>query len=313
MACHSSELTGSPPPWPRWQARWALLRPGFLGVSLSAVLVGLASHIDAEPGSWIRALAVLVLLALVHAAANAWNDLQDARSGADAANTERMAPFSGGSRALIEGGLAVEDALRVVALLAALSLLGGCMLVATSQPALLGVCAAGGLLAWAYSAPPLSLMRRGWGEVCVAACWALIPLGAHLTMGGALAAQAATLAISPALGACAILVAANLADLSADRLHGKHTLVVRLGAQRGVGLFWLLQIGLWIWSLFCLVTAAWPSIAWITLLALPPSLISLRAAMASLQDRVALARAIPAAIQASLLHNLLLAFSLWWG
>lgn len=294
-------------PWPRWRARWALLRPGFLGVSASAALVGLAMPVPSQPLLALKALAVLVLLALAHAAINAWNDVEDARSGADAANHGRLAPFCGGSRALQEGGMALRDARRLVALLGLLTVSGGVLLTALSTLSLLWVGMLGALLGWAYSAPPLALMRRGWGEPAVALAWALIPIGAHLAIGGSLSGDLLSLAVFPALGACAILVIANLADREADAAHGKRTLVVRLGATRTVAVFSLLHGLLWLWLITCASLGAWP--AW-TLLALAgalPGLRAVRLGVASLGDREVLRLAIPAAIQASLLGNLGLA------
>lgn len=300
-------------PWPRWQALWALTRPGFLSVSISAALVGLAQHASLQTPLLLKTALVLVLVTLAHAAINAWNDVHDARSGADASNHGRLAPFCGGSRALQEGGLNLSDAQRLVWVLVALVIAGGLTLTALSQRGVLWVGLLGLFLGWAYSAPPLALMRRGWGELTVALCWSLIPIGAHLALGGTLHVQLMLIALGPAVGACSILVIANVADLQADADNGKRTLVVRLGAARALHGFIVLQAGLWALLAFAVWNAHWPQLSLLTLLALPLSLYAIRLARQSCYQRVPLKGAIAAAIQTSLIYNLALAIGLGLG
>ena len=84
-------------------------RPAFLSVTFVGCLLGLAS----AAASGIRldpALATLTLFfALVaHAGANVINDYYDALSGCDGANTERVFPFTGGSRFIQNGVLSLR-------------------------------------------------------------------------------------------------------------------------------------------------------------------------------------------------------------
>ena len=78
---------------------FAATRPAFLSVTFVGCLLGLATalgggiHVDPALAS------VTLFFALVaHAGANVINDYYDARSGCDAANTERVFPFTCGSR-----------------------------------------------------------------------------------------------------------------------------------------------------------------------------------------------------------------------
>ena len=75
-------------------------------------------------------------------------------------------------RRLVAGGAAV-GLVVVAGLLLALHSGGGLLLIG----------ATGLLLGWAYSAPPLSLMSRGLGELTVAACWWLVVVGADYVVG----------------------------------------------------------------------------------------------------------------------------------
>ncbi|MDP1635484.1 MAG: prenyltransferase, partial [Gallionellaceae bacterium] len=78
---------------------FAATRPPFLSVTFAACLIGLATA--AADGTVLRPLAAFftVFFALVaHAGINVLNDYYDALNGTDAANTERLFPFTGGSR-----------------------------------------------------------------------------------------------------------------------------------------------------------------------------------------------------------------------
>ena len=78
-------------------------RLAFLGVTLIAVLIGLAgahaAGIELDPA---KALATLFFALIAHAAANVINDYHDRDN--DARNDERVYPFTGGSR-FIQNGL----------------------------------------------------------------------------------------------------------------------------------------------------------------------------------------------------------------
>ena len=293
--------------WPRWQALWALTRPGFLWLSISAAMLGLAGHTGWRAEDMWRAALIVLLIAAAHAAINAWNDVHDALSGADASNLDRFAPFCGGSRALQEGGLDGVDARRLVLGLSVVTVGGGLWLAVHAEPMLLWIGALGLLLGWAYSAPPLALMRRGLGELTVAICWGLIPLGARLALDDQVTSLGWLMPLAPAVGACAILVVANIADADADGANGKRTLVVRLGPQRAITLFMALQSALWLLLTGAVWLGAWPCWTLLALLALPFSLLAMRRAQAARANREPLRHAIPAAIQTSLVFNLALA------
>ena len=87
-----------------------MTRPGFLAITVVGCLLGIASA-DAcghPPKGW-TALATLVLAAMAHAAGNVLNDVHDAASGADAANTGGIFPFTGGTRLIQQGVVSVQQ------------------------------------------------------------------------------------------------------------------------------------------------------------------------------------------------------------
>ncbi|MDO9364902.1 MAG: prenyltransferase, partial [Methylotenera sp.] len=83
---------------------FAATRPAFLVATLAACLLGQAgaiySGIQIQP---LTAVLTVLLALIVHAGVNVINDYFDALNGTDASNTERLYPFTGGSRFIQNG------------------------------------------------------------------------------------------------------------------------------------------------------------------------------------------------------------------
>lgn len=78
---------------------WAATRPPFLLAALMASLIGLSTaHFSGLAMSWWAAVLTLIGAMAVHAGINVLNDYYDALNGTDGMNTERIYPFTGGSR-----------------------------------------------------------------------------------------------------------------------------------------------------------------------------------------------------------------------
>ena len=230
---NTGERSGAPPRSPSLAALLAATRPGFLGLALVAVLLGLASAIhDGFPiTAWTAALSLLGAV-LAHGGANALNDYYDHLNGCDAGNVQRIPPFTGGGRTIQEGRTTPAQVAAIGwTLFGATAVIGGILLVATG-PGLLLFGLAGLLLGWLYSAPPLFLAGRGWGEVTVAAAFGLlIPTGAAYVQSGELHSLALAAGAPLAVLTAAILYINQFPDYAADRLTGKRHWVVRLGPR----------------------------------------------------------------------------------
>ena len=208
----------------------AATRPAFLLVTLVACLVGLAvahgSGVRLDP---LTALATVLLALVAHAAGNVINDYHD--RDADRLNTGRLFPFTGGSRFIQNGVLSArQTAMLGYGLLAAV-IPGGLWLAWNAGPGLLAIGAGGLLVAWAYSAPPLYLVGRGLGELCIVAAWLLVVAGADYVQRGAFSALPFAAGLSYALLVANLLYINQFPDHAGDAAAGKRTLVVRLGPQ----------------------------------------------------------------------------------
>lgn len=258
-------------------ARLALLlratRPGFLVVTAVACAIGIAAALACGCGARpLDAVATVVLALLAHAAANVYNDWADDRNGADAINTERIFPFSGGSRLIQNGELDAGRTRQLAAALALLAIGGGIVLAARAGPGLMAIGIAGAAIGWAYSSPRVALMSRGAGELAVAAAWWLVVVGADYVQRLRLHDIAAIAGVSFALLVAAILLVNEFPDRRADAAVGKRTVVVRLGPGRSAVLYALLAAAAHAW-----VFAWWwwdwlPSTAWWALASAPLSL-----------------------------------------
>jgi 1,4-dihydroxy-2-naphthoate polyprenyltransferase len=287
-------------------------RPPFLLASLVPALVGLATAVGS--GVEIHSLLALCTIlgaVLFHAAANVLNDYYDALNGTDDCNTQRLYPFTGGSRFIQNGVLSKAQTARFGFALLLTGILLGLYLLQHSDRGLLLIGLLGTFIAWAYSAPPLSLNSRGLGELCIATAFGLlIIVGADYVQRGEFSWFPLLLAVPYGLLTSNLLYINQFPDREADEKAGKHHLVVRLGPQRGRWGYLLLLMLANFW-LLGLVLSGWVT-PW-ALLALLAAPLGLKAAVLLLQHAhqpVQLVPAIRMTIASLLLHGLLLSLGL---
>jgi 1,4-dihydroxy-2-naphthoate octaprenyltransferase len=219
-------------------------RPPFLIASLLPVLVGTAW----ASAAFHRFNALLFGLALAatvlaHAATNVYNDVGDDVIGADAGNTDRIYPYTGGSRFIQTGLLSRSQMTRLALGLAAAALTLGALLAVLRGPGviLLGVVGLGlGLL---YSLPGAQLSARGIGEAAVAIGFGALPvLGSAWLQTGFIDSAAVLLCVPVSAWVAAILIINEVPDIEADRRAHKRTLVVRWGAGGARWIYWGLTL-----------------------------------------------------------------------
>ena len=172
--------------------------------------------------------------ALLHLAANTFNDYFDWTSGTDEGNNDYFLPFSGGSRS-IELGLITPRKLFVVASVAlAAAAACGAALALMDRPLVLAFGAVGALSGFFYTAPPLRLAaRRGLGELFVGLNFGpLMTAGAAYAMRGTLLPEDFLVGIPMGLLTTAILWVNEIPDTPADVRAGKVHLVATLGVSR---------------------------------------------------------------------------------
>lgn len=286
-------------------------RPAFLSVTLFAVLIGLAAaYRDGVAIHAGTALATLLFALVAHAGINVFNDYYDALNGTDAINTERLFPFTGGSRFIQNGVLTTGATARFALALFTVVVAAGLWLTAVSAPGLVAIGIAGLVIGWGYSAPPLKLVSRGWGEPCVWAGFALIAAGSDFVQRGGFSAAPLVAATPYALLVANILFINEFPDRRADEAVGKRTWVVRLGPRRARSVYAAVVIGANAWLAGAVALGALPLSALSAMLAAVPSVQAAWRLHRHAEAPAALAPAIKATIAAACLQGALLAGAL---
>ncbi len=289
----------------------AATRPPFLLAAVVPILLGLAwtawSGYAIDP---VKAILTMVAGVLLNAGINVLNDYYDDLNGTDALNGERIFPFTGGSRFIQNGVLTRRQTLIYgVGLMMAVVLIGA-WLIQVTGPTLLWLGLFGMLLGWGYSAPPLRFNGRGLGELAVLVGFSLLPLGTALVQTGELNWPLLWAALPLGLLTANLLYINQFPDRKADILVGKLHWVARLEPRTARWGYVLIAALAWGLFLALVATGRLPLLA---LIALPPAVLSFRAArilLAHADQPARLAPAIPLTILATLAHGALLSLAL---
>ena len=206
------------------------LRAPFLTGSVVPVIIGAALAFKEGEFVFSYFLVALIGVAGLHLGANLLNDYYDA-GGSDPINL-RLTPFSGGSRVIQNGEVAKGAVLAMALLFFAIGVFAGFWFVFKGRPLVFVIGLMGFAAGWIYSAPPLQLMSRGWGEVLIFFAFGpLVSLGTYYVMSGSLSGSAFLLGIPQGFFITGVIWINQFPDYEADRQAGKNNLVVRLGPK----------------------------------------------------------------------------------
>jgi len=214
---------------------YRLADPKIMLASLVPFLSGMAiAHREGATVPLLLLFGALAALFGVEVGKNAVNDLFDFRSGADlGVRPEERTPFSGGKRVLVDGLLTERQVIASAVGGFAFALLFGSYVAVARDPRLLLLGAAGAAVSIAYTAPPLALAYRGWGEIAVFLAYGPgIVLGADWLFERRISPAAIWASLSLGALIANVLVVNEVPDERADREAGKRTWVVRLGRRR---------------------------------------------------------------------------------
>jgi 1,4-dihydroxy-2-naphthoate octaprenyltransferase len=290
---------------------FAATRPAFLTASLMACLIGLATAWHGDLAFDVPlALVTLLFALLAQAGVNVLNDYYDALNGTDAQNTERIFPFTGGSRFIQNGVLTVAQTRNFGFALFAGVVLAGLWLMERSAPQLLYVGLAGLFIGWAYSAPPFRLNSRGLGELCVAAGFLAITVGSDFVQRKGFAAAPFVAGLSYALLVTNLLYINQFPDRTADTAAGKLHWVARLQVQHARWGYALIVALAYVWLLLSVLLGWLPVLALLALLALPLSVQAARLLLRHAAKPQQLGDAIKLTIAAMMAHGALLSLAL---
>ena len=208
----------------------------------SLIPVGIATALAyTEQGvfSILRLLLVAVVMSCAHLAVNFFNDYFDYRYGVDPPHPPR--PFSGGSQVIQEGLQSPVEFLGQALVMTSLALAATIGLTLLSGPAVLAFTAVGAFLGYFYSARPLLLSWRGFGELTAGLCFGpLVMAGTYYVQVRDFSPAGLLLSLVPGALIAAVLFINQYPDRDTDRLAGKRTLIVQLGPRQALPVLYLL-------------------------------------------------------------------------
>tara|TARA_B100001964_G_C14261902_1_gene616113 strand:- start:1298 stop:2197 length:900 start_codon:yes stop_codon:yes gene_type:complete len=186
---------------------------------------------------------VFIAMTLVQFGLTMLNDIQDYQLGTDGSSTSEKNPYSGGSGVLVDGAINSKEMLIVVFIFYLCALLIGLYLTIKTGLPLFYLIIVGFFLSIFYSAPPLRLAYRGFGELAMLIGYGpIITLGAYYVQVNSFATQAFLAGLVPGILMWAMIIINEIPDYKEDKRAKKKNLVVRIGRKKGLNAF-ILSVG----------------------------------------------------------------------
>jgi 1,4-dihydroxy-2-naphthoate octaprenyltransferase len=211
-------------------ARWE-----FIPASIVPFMIGVFYAVSA--GNALRGdmfWAALIGVASAHIGGNVLNNYYDHRSGADVIHPAPTS-FYGGSTLIREKVFIPRKALLVGCVFLVVSVICGSYLYLVSKdPFFLLAMAAGGALTIEYTAPPLRLSYRRWGEAVIFLLFGTgLVVGGYYLVAGRVTAPAVLLSFPPAFLILSVILCNEVPDAPSDSRAGKMNLVSAAGPEKG--------------------------------------------------------------------------------
>lgn len=210
-----------------------IARPQFLISGLALFIFGASwAFLLGAPFSLSRTLLGYLVLLPAHLSVSYSNDFFDV----DVDKFDKHTFFTGGSGVLVDyPGLRVPAKWTAIILIMISLAFGIIFQIKYSFPFwFFGLVVLGNLLGWFYSAPPVRLAYRGWGELTIMLyIGLLIPGFGYLVAGGPINQDAFLFCIPLMLYGLAFILSVEIPDMESDRLGNKWTWVARKGRSFG--------------------------------------------------------------------------------
>jgi 1,4-dihydroxy-2-naphthoate octaprenyltransferase len=250
----------------------AMRAPFFQVIVIPAALGATIAWYQAEVFHFGYFVLTLIGVIFTHAGTNLANDYFDHTSRADDKN-DGYTPFSGGSRVIQNGLLRPRTIYKAALAFFSLACVIGLYLTFVRGWAVLIIGIIGVFSGYLYTASPVRIVYRGWGELVVGLnCGPLIVLGAYYVQTQQLSWQAFAVSLPLGLLSAAILYINQFSDYEPDKAAGKQTLIVKLGPEKAVRGYYLLQGSAFALIIVTSVLGIIPRLSLVCLVALPVAL-----------------------------------------
>ena len=242
-----------------------VIRVRFLLASIIAVSVGLALHWS-QNGS-IDYLDIILTFAGVlalHASVDLLNDYWDFKRGIDTKTTRTK--MSGGTGVLPEGLLKPSSVYRAGVIFLIIGSLIGSYFVITNGILIAIILGFAILSIYFYST---KIVDSGLGEFFVAVKGSMIVMGTFFIQSGEITFESILAGIVIGTLSSLVLFIASFPDHDADKSKGRKTLVIVVGKEKAIKLFWLFPLVSYIVILIGVVVNLFPLLSLISLLSFP--------------------------------------------
>lgn len=287
------------------------MRVPFLILAPACAVLGIATaHFTGVAVQWLDAILILSAAVLGHISVNAFNEIDDYRTGLD--ERTRRTPFSGGSGTL----QAHPDLLNVARAIAWGSLfltsLIGAWYIQQSGPVvavigLVGVVTVLGYTSLFVYSPVLCLIAPGigFGPVMV--------LGAHAALTGSVNLQAWLASLIPFFTVSNLLFLNQFPDVEADRAVGRRHIPILWGRKRAVWLYGCMHLAAFAIIAISVAAGIFPVWSLLGIVPLPLAVTSTVIAARHADDFEGRLPALAQNVLVNLLTPTLLAVGIWIG
>ncbi|HOU08858.1 MAG TPA: prenyltransferase [Caldisericia bacterium] len=180
--------------------------------------------------SWLPFVLATVGVVMAHSAGDFFDDYYDFKKGVLGHKDEQFHDSP-----LIDGKVTPGQVLAAGIGCAIVALACGAYFLFTIGLPVVYMAIAGGIIAVFYTAPPISLNFRGFGETALFFAFGpLVTLGVYVAMTGTFSYEALVASIPLGLLTMNIGFISNIFDVPSDTQHEKITMAVRLGQKNSV-------------------------------------------------------------------------------
>jgi len=225
------------------KALWRLSRVPFLSVGVLPLILGFVSALKegyrGPAELYLFSSFTVTLIMLMTYTLAEWNDLEGDRLN------QRISPYSGGSRVLVEGVLPARVSLFLGYGCLIMAVVTGLYIYLHFQTGswTLALGGVGIFFGYTYSARPLWWASRGVGEVLIGFCYGWLPIATGFYLfTGFFNHKVFLLSIPVGLSIFNVILINEFNDEEADRTVGKRTLLVRFGKEKMSDLYLAVSI-----------------------------------------------------------------------
>lgn len=250
------------------------VRLPFLTATLVPVVLGgaIAWHATGQ-FHWWHFWLTLIGISFLHFGTNMANDYFDHKTKNDELNKTHT-PFSGGSRVIQDGEISPERVLFAALLCFSLgSLIGLYLSIVLKSMVILILGIIGVFFGFFYTASPLQIGYKGYGEFIVGLCFGpLVVFGSYVVQAGNFSLVSLWASFPVGLLITLVLYINEFPDYEADKSVNKKTLVVQLGKEKAVKVYYFLLGFVYLYIFLFVAVKRLPPYVLLIILTLPMAL-----------------------------------------